>query len=128
MTTHVVMMVVQEKGRSYIERTLGNDFIPLVIKTYKCCHSHFDSFFTTCAQTIIACHQRFSLVPSMFVFYYKQHLSIALQHAQAMAILQQVVTLGWGSSFFPHIIVSAPSLVAFVANDNSFILGLFCYH
>jgi len=94
------------------ERTLDNDFIPLVIETYRCCHSHFDSFFIACAQTTIACHQWSFLVPSMFVFYYKQHMSITLQHAQAMAILQQVVTFGQGSSFLPHVIISAPSLVA----------------
>jgi len=44
-TTHVVMMATQEKTWSYIERALGNDFIPFVIKTYRCCHFHFDSFF-----------------------------------------------------------------------------------
>jgi hypothetical protein len=48
----------------------------------------------------------------MFIFYYKQHVSITLQHAQAVAIFQQVVTLGQGSSFLPHIIVGAPSLMA----------------
>jgi hypothetical protein len=48
-TIHVVMMVAQENTRSYVERALGNDFIPLSIETYGCLHSHHDSFFTTCA-------------------------------------------------------------------------------
>jgi hypothetical protein len=32
MTTHVMMMVAQEKTRSYNERTLGNDSFPLLLK------------------------------------------------------------------------------------------------
>lgn len=35
-------------------------------------------------------------------------MSIALQHAQAIAILQQAAALGQGSSSLPHIIASAP--------------------
>jgi hypothetical protein len=112
MTTHTMMMITQKKTQSYIERTLGNDFIPLVIETYRCFHSHFDSLFTIYAYTTITCHRWSYLVPSMLVFYYRQHVSITLQHAQAMVILQQVVTLGRGLSFLPHIIVNAPSLVA----------------
>jgi hypothetical protein len=42
---HVMMMATQEKKRSYIERALGDDFIPLVIEMYGCFHSRFDSFF-----------------------------------------------------------------------------------
>ncbi len=38
MTTHVVMMPTQEKTRSYVERALGNDFIPLAINMYGCFH------------------------------------------------------------------------------------------
>jgi hypothetical protein len=48
-TTHIAMMVAQEKTRSYFEQILGDDFIPLVIETYGCLHSHFDSFLITCA-------------------------------------------------------------------------------
>jgi len=55
-TTHIVTMVAQEKTQSYAEQILGDDFIPLVIETYGCFHSCFDSFFITCAQTIVACH------------------------------------------------------------------------
>jgi hypothetical protein len=50
---HVVMMFAQKNTRSYVEWTLGDDFIPLIIETYGCFHSHFDSFLTTCAQTTI---------------------------------------------------------------------------
>jgi hypothetical protein len=67
-----------------------------------------DSFFTTCAQTIIAHHQWFSLVPSLFVSYYRQHVSIALQHVQTIVILQQTTTFGQGSSSLPCIIGNAP--------------------
>jgi hypothetical protein len=44
MTTHVVMMVVQEKTRSYTKRAPSVDVILLVIETYGCFHSCFDSF------------------------------------------------------------------------------------
>ncbi len=47
MTSHVSMMVAQEKTIN--EQALGNDFIPIAIETYGCLHSHFDSFFITCA-------------------------------------------------------------------------------
>jgi hypothetical protein len=112
MTTFTTMMVAQEKTWSCIERTLGNDFIPLAIETYGCLHFCFDSFFTTCAHTSIAHHQRFSLIPSMLVSYYWQCMSIALQHVQAIAIIQWVVPLGQGSSLLPHIKSSAPMAVA----------------
>jgi hypothetical protein len=56
MITHVVMMVVEEKTWSYVEQTLGDDFIPLDIETYGCLHSCFDSIFIACAKTIIAHH------------------------------------------------------------------------
>ncbi len=55
-TTHAMMMVAQEKTQSYVEWTLDNNFI-LAIETYECFHSHFDSFLTTYAQTIIMRHQ-----------------------------------------------------------------------
>jgi hypothetical protein len=63
---------------SYIEQTRSDDFIPLVIETYGCLHSHFDSFFTTYAQTTIARHQQSFLIPLMFVSYYGQRVSITL--------------------------------------------------
>ncbi len=68
--THVAMMVVEEKTRSYAERAQGDDFIPLDIETYECFHSYFDSFFIVCAQTIIARHQQSSLFPLMLISYY----------------------------------------------------------
>jgi hypothetical protein len=43
------MMVVQEKTRSYVERALGYDFIPFVIKMYGCFHFRFDSLLIACA-------------------------------------------------------------------------------
>jgi hypothetical protein len=55
-TTHAMMMTIQEKTRSYVKQTLGNNFIPLAIDTYGCFHSCFDSFLTICAQTTIAHH------------------------------------------------------------------------
>jgi hypothetical protein len=68
MTTHVVMMVVQEKTRSYVEQAQGDDFIPFVIETYGCFHSCFDSFLTTCVNTTIAHHHQFSLVNYQCLF------------------------------------------------------------
>jgi hypothetical protein len=32
MTTHAVTMAAQKKTRSYVEQTLGDDFIPLLLK------------------------------------------------------------------------------------------------
>jgi hypothetical protein len=49
MITHVVMMAIREKPRSYNERALGDDFIPLIIETHECFHFRFDSFFIACA-------------------------------------------------------------------------------
>jgi hypothetical protein len=54
--THAMMMVVQEKTRSYDERTQGDDFILLTIEMYGCFHSRFNSFLTACAQTTNAYH------------------------------------------------------------------------
>ncbi len=42
MTTHAVMMVVQEKTRPYVKQTLGDDFIRLAIETHGCFHYCFD--------------------------------------------------------------------------------------
>jgi hypothetical protein len=71
MTTHAMMMVVQEKTQSYVERALGDDFIPLTIETYGCFHFCFGSFLTTCTHTTITHHHWSSLVPSMLVYYYR---------------------------------------------------------
>jgi hypothetical protein len=48
-TTHVVMMDIQEKTRSYTKQTLDDDFIPLAIETYECFHFYFNSFLSACA-------------------------------------------------------------------------------
>jgi hypothetical protein len=69
-TKHAMTMVAQEKTRSDIKQTPDDDFIPLAIETYGCFHSHFDSFFITCAQTIIVHHQRSSTVPLMLISHY----------------------------------------------------------
>jgi uncharacterized membrane protein len=74
-------MATQEKTRSYVEQTLGGDFIPLIIETYECFHFCFNLFLTTCAWTTIACHQWSSLVPSILISYYQQHVTIVLQRA-----------------------------------------------
>jgi hypothetical protein len=66
---------------------------PLLLKCMGL-HSRFDSFFTAYAQTTIACHRWSSLIPSMFVSYYQQCVSITLQHTQAIVILQWVIPLG----------------------------------
>ncbi len=49
MTTHGMMMVIQEKTRSYIKQAPDDDFIPLAIEMYGYFHFCFYSFFTTCA-------------------------------------------------------------------------------
>ncbi len=74
--------------------------------------SYWFIFFTICAQTTITRHQQYSLVPSMLVFYYQQRVSIALQHVQAITILQWAIALNWSSSSLSHIITSAPSSLA----------------
>jgi hypothetical protein len=55
-TSHVTMMVIQEKTRSYSKWAPGNDFIPLAIETYECFYFYFYLFCTACAQTTIAHH------------------------------------------------------------------------
>jgi hypothetical protein len=101
-STHATMMVGQKKRWSDVEWTPSDDFIPLSIVKYGCFHFSFHPFFITCAQTTAALHQ-WSLVPSMFVSYYQQHVSIALQCAQAIMILLPAFTLGQGFSLLPHI-------------------------
>jgi hypothetical protein len=56
MIVHAIIVVAQDKAQSYIERTLGNDFIPLAIETYGCLHPHFDSFLTSYVHAYITCH------------------------------------------------------------------------
>jgi len=77
-TVHATIVTIQNKARSYTKWTLRNDFIPLVIETYSCFHLHFDSFFTSCVHACIARHRQTSLVLSMFIFHYRQWVSIAL--------------------------------------------------
>jgi hypothetical protein len=56
MTTHVAIIVTQDKAQSYTKEMPKNDFIPLVIKTYNCLHFHFDSFLTSCVHACISYH------------------------------------------------------------------------
>jgi hypothetical protein len=52
------------------------------------------------------------LVPSMLISHYRQWMSIALQHVQAITILQRAGTFNHSFSSFPHILVSAsPPLI-----------------
>jgi hypothetical protein len=81
-TTHATIIIAQDKAQSYIEWAPRNDFIPLAIETYGCFHPHFDSFLSSCVHANITCHQQTSLVPSMFIYYYKQQVSITFQRAQ----------------------------------------------
>jgi len=47
---------VQNKTQSYVEQTLGNDFIPLAIETYSYLHPCFDSFLISCVHAYIVRH------------------------------------------------------------------------
>jgi len=89
-----------------------DDFIPLAIETYGCFHLCFESFLTSCVHACIACHQQSSSLPLMLIFHYRQQMSITLQRAQAITILQQVSMLNHSSSSFPHIPANAPSSIA----------------
>jgi hypothetical protein len=62
MITHAMVVAVQNKARSYIERML-DDFIPFVIETYNCLHPHFDSFLTSYVHAYIVRHH----IPSWYL-------------------------------------------------------------
>jgi len=65
----------------------------------------------------------------MLVSYYQQRMSMALQCAQAIAILQWATTFGWGFSSLAHIKASAPPWLADLWwTTTFFVLGLLCYH
>jgi hypothetical protein len=106
--THGTIVVVQDKSWPYIDRMLGIDFIPLVIGTYSCLHHCIDSSLNFGVHVSITCHQQTSLVPSMFISYYKQWVLIAFHHAQTITILQRVATLSHNFSSLPQILASAP--------------------
>jgi hypothetical protein len=57
------------------------------LETYDYLHFHFNSFFIFNVHASIAHYQQTSLVPSMFIFYYRQQVLITLQSAQVMVIL-----------------------------------------
>jgi hypothetical protein len=111
-TTHAMIVATQKKTRSYVEHTSKDTFIPLVVKTYGCLHSRFNSFFTTCVQATIAHDLQSILVLTMLISYCWHCVSIVLQHVQAIAIFQSSLTIGKHSSSFPHITTSAPLLLA----------------
>jgi hypothetical protein len=79
------------------------NFISFAIEMYRCLHFNFDSLFITCAWTIITNHQRFFLVFSLFISYYRQHVFMTLQCAQIIMIFQWATTL-WSRFliFFTH--------------------------
>ncbi len=77
-------------------------------ETYSCLHPHFDSFFTSCVHASLTCHQQTSVIPSMLISYYREWVLIALQHVQAIVILQWATTFNHSSSSLPHIPTSAP--------------------
>jgi hypothetical protein len=52
MTTHVTMMVIQERHNYMLSEHQTMTFIPLIIETYGCFYFRFDSFLTICTQTI----------------------------------------------------------------------------
>jgi hypothetical protein len=81
MTMHAVIVTLQNKAQSYIEQVLGDDFIPLAIKTYSCFHLHFHSFLNSYVNACITHHEQTSLVPLMLISHYKQQVLITLQHA-----------------------------------------------
>jgi hypothetical protein len=57
-------------------------------------------------------HERSSLVALMLVSYYRQHMSIALQRVQTIAILQWATALEWYFLSLPHIVAKAPLSLA----------------
>ncbi len=67
-----VIVIAQDKARSYIERAPRDDFIPLAIETYRCFHPCFNSFLTSCVHACIARHQQTSLILSMPISHYRQ--------------------------------------------------------
>jgi len=82
MTTHVMRVVIQEKTQLYMECALKDDFIPLLpIETYDYFHFHFDSFLISCTHVTIARHHQSFLVLVMLISYYRQRVSIVLQHS-----------------------------------------------
>jgi hypothetical protein len=76
----------------------GNDFIPLAIETYSCFHPRFDSILSSCVHATITCHQQTFSIPWMLISYFRQWVSIALQCAQTIVILQKATT--FSHSFF----------------------------
>jgi ABC-type transport system involved in cytochrome bd biosynthesis fused ATPase/permease subunit len=62
MIAHATMMTAKKNTMIQVKRTQNDDFILFAIETYECFHFHFDSFFTTYAQTIITCHQQSFLI------------------------------------------------------------------
>ncbi len=87
---------------------LGDDFIPLAIKTHSCFHPHFDSFLISCVHAYMVRHQQASLVHLMLIFHYGKQMSIALWYVQAIAILQRVAMLSHNILSFAQIPISAP--------------------
>jgi hypothetical protein len=84
------------------------DFIPLAIETYECLHPHFDFLRARLYNSPLAN----LLVLSMLISCYKQRVSIILECAQTITILQWVAMLSHNFSSFPHILANAPTSLA----------------
>ncbi len=69
---------------------------------------------SSCVHVSITCHQHTSLVPLMFIYYYRQQVSIALQRAQSIMIFQHAITFSHNSSPLPHIPVNAPPSLVYL--------------
>jgi hypothetical protein len=122
------MMVVQEKTQSYVERTLGDDFVPLAIKTYRCFHFHFDSFLVVYAQThyCVPLAVFFSPLDVHFL------LLIACIHNLVACVSHNDSSMNcyiWSRFFIfsTHHSYCASIISWFVADDYFFILSLLCY-
>jgi len=111
-TTHVVIITTWEKTGSYVGCTLWNDFIPHAIKTFDYCYSHFNLLFTSYYEATKAHHQQSFFFLQCLFFYYWQCVSIALQCAQAIVILQHAIMFEKHSSFVSHITTNASSSLA----------------
>jgi hypothetical protein len=70
-TINATIVSARNKAQSYTECMLEDDFMPLAIETYGSFHPHFDSFFISYVHANIVHHQQTSLVPLMFISYYR---------------------------------------------------------
>jgi hypothetical protein len=128
MTTHITMMVVQKKTWLYVEQTLKNDFILLAIETYGCFHFCFNSFFYHictyhyCMSLVIF----FSPLDACFLLLIVCVHNLTTHASHNDSSMSYCIWLGFHISSTHHSFCTSITS-RFVANDNSFILNLFCY-